>query len=175
MSKIKAAGRSGFPEETTQGEPRTRFIADAMLGKLARWLRAFGCDTWYFCNLPTGELLSIHTRSERVLLTRDTALAWRRDMSNFVFIRHDLWEGQIKEVLQALSLRFSRELLFSRCLRCNDLLTCAEPGDVRRRVPDYTAGIQHRFLVCSSCGRVFWPGTHRAEMSRVMERFFLET
>ena len=34
-----------------------RFVADVMLGRLARWLRALGHDTLYFRDAPDSRLL----------------------------------------------------------------------------------------------------------------------
>ena len=53
-----------------------RFIADAMLGKLARWLRLLGYDTLY--SQESDSIIAQHARSqERILLTRARELAAR--------------------------------------------------------------------------------------------------
>jgi len=41
-----------------------RFIADAMLGKLAKWLRIMGCDVEYFSEIPDKELAEMGLRRE---------------------------------------------------------------------------------------------------------------
>ncbi|MCK4405879.1 MAG: DUF5615 family PIN-like protein, partial [Hadesarchaea archaeon] len=57
-----------------------RFVADGMLGKLARWLRLAGHDVIYIGNLkvPASEqddvLLELAKLKRRVLLTCDLAL-----------------------------------------------------------------------------------------------------
>ena len=37
----------------------SRFVADVMLGRLARWLRALGYDTLYFRDAPDRQLLAL--------------------------------------------------------------------------------------------------------------------
>ena len=51
-----------------------KFVADAMLGKLARWLRIIGQDVIYSVQFSDSELLKLAKTEERVLLTRDFEL-----------------------------------------------------------------------------------------------------
>lgn len=55
-----------------------KFIADSMLGRLARWMRVLGCDVEYFSQIDDGELVDRAFREERIILTRDTLLIKRR-------------------------------------------------------------------------------------------------
>ncbi|WP_297480344.1 Mut7-C RNAse domain-containing protein, partial [Thermococcus sp.] len=50
------------------------FIADMMLGRLARWLRLYGYDTLYGIR-DDDEIIRVALREERVILTKDVALA----------------------------------------------------------------------------------------------------
>jgi uncharacterized protein with PIN domain len=50
------------------------FLADAMLGRLARWLRVLGVDTLYEPTLSDPELVSRAELDGRIVLTRDRAL-----------------------------------------------------------------------------------------------------
>jgi uncharacterized protein with PIN domain len=56
-----------------------RFVADAMLGRLARWLRLLGFDTAWVQDVSDGELVRRAIEEGRVILTRDRALPseWR--------------------------------------------------------------------------------------------------
>jgi uncharacterized protein with PIN domain len=134
-----------------------RFVADVMLGKLARWLRALGHDTLYFRDARDARLLGIALREGRRLLTRDTALATRAGPAGLL-VRAEALDAQLREVAAACGLAGRAAL--SRCLECNGLLAARTPAEVRDRVPPYTLATQPRFRECSGCGRVFWPGSH---------------
>ena len=53
------------------------FVADAMLGKLVRWLRVMGIDVVYDPDTTDAQLLQCAEREGRILLTRDRALMRR--------------------------------------------------------------------------------------------------
>ena len=57
--------------------PSTVFFADAMLGRLARWLRMLGYDTAYEKVISDGSLISRAVTEQRWLLTRDRYLVQR--------------------------------------------------------------------------------------------------
>jgi hypothetical protein len=142
-----------------------RFVADVMLGKLARWLRALGYDTLYFRDATDSRLLGIALRERRQLLTRDAALAARAGATGLL-VRAEELDAQLREVTAACGLTSRAPL--SRCLECNGLLTPREPGEVRDRVPPYTLATQSEFWECQGCRRVFWAGSHaRGILSRL--------
>jgi uncharacterized protein len=172
VSKISGANPHSSRREEEEGRKIfPGFVADGMLGRLARWLRAFGYDTWYFHNMPDEDLLKIHVRSGRILLTRDRGLIHRREVGQGLWIVHDRWEKQIEQLLEELDLPICRERWFTRCLRCNSALQELVPGDVQGKVAEYIVEIHRTFRGCPTCGRVFWPGTHRSDMSRRLNRF----
>lgn len=140
-----------------------RFVADVMLGRLARWLRALGYDTLYFRDAPDARLLGLALREQRRLLTRDAALA-RRARDAGLLVRADSLDAQLREVMAACGLRGRAPL--SRCLECNGVLAESDPDHVRERVPPYTLRTQRTFWTCTGCRRVFWAGTHAAGMLR---------
>jgi uncharacterized protein with PIN domain len=146
----------------------SRFVADVMLGRLARWLRALGFDTLYFHDAPDRRLLAVALAEGRRLLTRDAALARRARDAGFL-VRAEALDGQIREVTQALRLAPDRAL--SRCLECNGRLVPAEPEAVRHRVPPYTFTTQREFRACLGCDRVYWAGTHVAGIARRLEPY----
>jgi uncharacterized protein with PIN domain len=157
-----ATPRPGEPERP-EGCAAPRVVADSMLGRLARWLRALGYDTRYERGVPDRRLLAIALSERRCLLTRDVALA-RRARDAGLLVRAEDVDAQIREVTAALGLAGAVPL--SRCLECNAPLVLAAPDAVRDRVPPYTFATQRAFRVCSGCGRVFWPGTHLAGIRR---------
>ncbi len=96
-----------------------RWLADEMLGRLARYLRFVGCDTAYVRGLPDDQLLRTAELENRVILTRDRALARR---SPRIF-RIDSTE--ISEQFRAVRGRWPEvpvEPRFERCTECNGVL-----------------------------------------------------
>ena len=53
---------------------RTRFIADAHLGKLTKYLRMLGFDTLYCNDFGDEEIINISLKDNRIILTRDKVL-----------------------------------------------------------------------------------------------------
>ena len=145
-----------------------RFVADVMLGRLARWLRALGYDTLYFRDAPDRRLLAVALSEGRRLLTRDVALA-RRARDAGLLVRTERLDAQIEEVARACGLAGRRPL--SRCLECNGLLAATAPEAVRGRVPPYTFATQREFWTCAGCGRVYWAGTHVPGIRRRLEPY----
>jgi uncharacterized protein with PIN domain len=140
-----------------------RFVADVMLGRLARWLRALGYDTLYFRDAPDRRLLAVALTEGRRLLTRDAALALRAREAGLL-VRAERLDLQIREVTESLRLLPDRAL--SRCLECNGRLVSVDPESVRHRVPPYTFATRREFRTCLGCDRVYWAGTHVAGIRR---------
>ncbi|MGA1791980.1 MAG: Mut7-C RNAse domain-containing protein, partial [bacterium] len=68
-----------------------RFLADFMLGRLARWLRVLGYDTIYSRKGIESVLMVKAYREDRIILTRNTRLFKRIDPER----RHGHRRGQI--------------------------------------------------------------------------------
>jgi uncharacterized protein with PIN domain len=145
-----------------------RFLADAMVGRLAKWLRVLGYDTLYQRDGDDEVLLATAAAEGRVLLTRDTRLP-RGDLpAGSLLIRSDRVEDQIREVLRAYDLRPKSP--GTRCLRCNALLAPVSREGVAGRVPDFVLKRYTAFRTCPLCRRIYWPGTHRRRMGEVLAR-----
>lgn len=151
------------------------FLVDRMLGRLARWLRTLGYDTWYIKDLGDIDWAGMRETTGRILLTRDAGRVRKHRPGRYLLIEHDRWEAQVQQVVNTLGLAPSRERCFTRCLQCNDLLEEVDAAAVRERVPDHISAVHIRFRGCPSCQRVFWRGTHRHEMDRWLERSLLCT
>ncbi len=146
-----------------------RFIADAMLGKLARWMRTLGYDVEYEKSIGDEELVKRALDEDRLIITRDTLLIKRRKVrGRFIFVKSDKAAGQLKEITGQF--KVPRGMLLTRCLRCNTALIDADKGEMEGRVPPYVFKTQEHFSVCTRCGRIYWGGTHRARMVEEIEK-----
>ena len=147
-----------------------RFLADAMLGRLARWLRVLGLDTAYDATLVDAALVQLAAADDRILLTRDRQLLRDLRPARALELRSDAPLGQLRDVVTALALPAPREL-FTRCLLCNAVLS--EPLDhaeVREVVPPRALGLPGPVRRCPRCKRVYWPGSHARRMRQALER-----
>ncbi len=141
----------------TKGLPLC-FIADAMLGRLARWLRLLGFDTLYYPHIRDGDLLRLALQEGRVILTRDSHFLGIKNLKNLFLVRSDDPTEQTIEVLKAFDIRESGP---GRCARCNGPLDHVEEKEsIRDLVPEYVFFHGTGFSRCRVCSNVYWEGTH---------------
>ncbi|PJA50338.1 MAG: hypothetical protein CO171_02290, partial [Syntrophobacterales bacterium CG_4_9_14_3_um_filter_49_8] len=81
-----------------------KFITDANLGKLAKWLRILGYDTIFHIGNADRNFLRKAQKEGRIVLTRKRVLA-RREFSGRLFvIQNDRVQDQIREIMDELPL-----------------------------------------------------------------------
>jgi uncharacterized protein with PIN domain len=152
----------GDPVET----PR-RFFADAMLGKLTKWLRILGCDVAFDPAISDREIADRARREGRVILTRDTLLIRRKEVrDDHFFVRGDSYRDQLRQVVAHFGID-PKAGLFTRCVRCNEPLTEVVKPLVTEKVPPYVYRTQESFSSCSRCGRIYWKASHWKEMEKL--------
>jgi uncharacterized protein with PIN domain len=139
-----------------------KFIADVMMGKLAKRLRLLGYDVRYDHGFSDNEIIRVSLEENRVILTRDAALAARPLASNHLFINSDLVEEQLEQVLSGSPGDASP---LTRCSRCNEPLASLPRQEARNVVPAYVFDNHEMFLRCTVCGRIYWKGTHVLRMA----------
>ncbi len=148
-----------------------RFIADMMLGRLARWLRLYGYDTLYGIE-DDDEILEVAIREGRTVLTRDSGLADRAKKSGvdvFLLSSNSL-ESQMVE-LERLNVDFPE--LFperARCPKCNGPIERVSKEKVREAIPGKVYDSYDEFYICRNCGQVYWPGRQWREMMKIDRR-----
>jgi len=139
-----------------------RFITDRSLGRLSKWLRLLGYDTVYYRGEADRTFLRKAEKEGRVVLTKKRDLAGRSHPGRMLILREDRVGDQIGEVLSELSIQPDPAAMFRRCLLCNEGLEEVTPERVAGVIPDYVLRHGRDFRRCPRCGKVFWPGTHRA-------------
>jgi len=149
--------------------PASRFLADRMVGKLARWLRILGYDTVYLPQLSPEGVMREARRQGRLILTRDTRLLRRKDAPPFVFVQSDRFREQLRQVVDTLHLDPVRAL-FTRCAECSRTLEEVAKDQIRDRVPEYVWQTQNEFRRCPGCHRVYWGATHRDHVLAELQR-----
>ncbi|MDW5378012.1 Mut7-C RNAse domain-containing protein [Halomonas sp. HP20-15] len=157
--------------------PVTRFVADAMLARLARWLRALGFDTLFDPAIDDPQLVQLAERDQRWLLTRDRALVAQRRPSRSVLIAADAPLEQLREVVERCQ-PASPAALFTRCLVCNCLLQEVSRASAAPWLPERARTLPDPVRYCPRCQRHYWPGTHtwrmRERLARTLPEWFSE-
>jgi len=149
------------------GEPH--FILDIHLGKLARYLRMLGFDTWYRNDYEDPELARLANQEQRILLTRDRRLLMRSQVIHGYCIRSLDPKQQLIEVLQ----RFNLEDYpgpFQRCIRCNSLLEPVTKVEIEHRLEPLTRKYFDEFHICPDCKQIYWKGSHYERMQRFIHK-----
>jgi uncharacterized protein with PIN domain len=143
-----------------------KFIADAMLGRLAKWLRLAGFDVLYYRDIDDSQVVRIAREQERTIITRDTQLLRRTGLQAPIFIVSDHVAEQLAELRGRLD-RSDAEPL-GRCMLCNTALSVVDDRSmVRNAVPEYVYHRFEKFSQCATCGRVYWEGSH---FTKIRER-----
>jgi uncharacterized protein with PIN domain len=142
---------------------RVRFLADAMLGSLARKLRALGFETEYYRSGGDEGLLAAASRGGRIILTADRSLAAHataRGARAFLVVgKND--RARIRGITRSardagIPLRRGPSL----CSVCGAELERITREHALGFVPP-SVGRRHRlFFRCSACGQFYWRGSH---------------
>ncbi|MBW1900645.1 MAG: hypothetical protein JRJ20_03310 [Deltaproteobacteria bacterium] len=97
-----------------------KFVADSMLGKLAKWLRILGYDTHYQNYYRPGVMDQLLIE-DRCLLSRYREAA--NQYKNTVLLNADRVGAQLDELRDKIEdFAPDRSNWFNRCLACNTLL-----------------------------------------------------
>jgi uncharacterized protein with PIN domain len=146
-------------------DSETRFACDAMLGGLARWLRAAGHDASWHDGIDDGELVRLARAEGRTVLSSDSdifAYALVRDgvVAALFVPRGVAVQEQLAHVLRELGLALREP----RCMACGGELAEVTKEQAVGRVPPRSLASHERFWECGRCGKVFWHGTHWREI-----------
>lgn len=152
---------------------RTRFVADAHLGALAKYLRMLGFDTLFDARLMDAELAALAATQRRVLLSRDRDLLMHRVVTHGCYIRAIEPRTQLREIVDRLDLYRSIDA-FTRCMECNAVLRVVPKSDVVARLPEDTDKYYERFAVCTACDKVYWEGSHHRRMSGLIDELLAQ-
>jgi hypothetical protein len=149
-----------------------KFLADRMLGKLAKELRMLGYDTIYYRGENTYPLIKLAREEGRVILTRNTKLIPKRPKDRIIRVIEDKPPLQLRELIQKKVISLEEENLFSRCLLCNILLDEIPREEAEGKVPDFIFYQQKEFFRCPQCLRIYWKGSHQNHMQKKVNGLF---
>jgi len=140
-----------------------KFVADVHMGKLARYLRLCGFDTYYSTDSDDRDIINISLSDKRVILTRDKELLKNKKVTHGYWIRSVYPDEQLKDVLLRFDLK-KKTALFTRCMECNGLLEDVSKKEILNRLLPKTRQYYRKFKKCRQCNRIYWNGSHYQRM-----------
>jgi uncharacterized protein len=147
-----------------------KFLADGMLGKLARWLRMLGQDVSYTTELGDSDLLEVAKKENRVLLTKDLELYQRaiaRGIDAF-YIEGKTESDRLEELAQRYDLALEIDMEKSHCPVCNTKLKATPKEQLSDELEKNTLTYYEKFWKCPNCGQVYWQGAHWKQINNTL-------
>ena len=155
------------------------FLADAMLGNIARKLRIFGFDTLYMAQAHDDEILRIGIKQDRVILTADKELFKRIVKVGARGVLVSAGASELEDLVHILTENGITSIgmngVGSRCSVCNGHLEKRTSDQVKNDdgcsnnnnnddddviVPDKVIACHKQFFQCIACGKIYWEGGH---------------
>lgn len=146
----------------------TKFILDVHLGKLCKYLRMLGFDTYYRNNLDDDEIVERAGIEKRIILTRDIGILKNGLVTHGYWIRSKDWKEQLDEVLRRFDLHNSIKP-FYRCIACNGFISNIEKTAIAHLLNQNTKECFHTFYRCGSCKKIYWEGSHYENMKTFVD------
>lgn len=140
-----------------------KFICDVHLGKLAKYLRMLGFDTWYENDCTNKKLIDLSVSQARIVLTRNELLLKNGKITRRYIVKHFQPNSQILEIVNYFDLKGS-VMPLSRCLICNGTLRKITKPVLKQRVKHTVLDRYDTFYECSGCSHIYWKGTHYESM-----------
>ncbi|MGD9898269.1 MAG: Mut7-C RNAse domain-containing protein [Calditrichaceae bacterium] len=146
----------------------TKFILDINLGKLAKYLRILGFDTYYNNKLDDSEIVSLAGLEHRIILTKDIGLLKYKAVTHGFWIRSVYVREQLREVVEKLDIG-QQAKPFTRCAHCNGELEIVPKEVVRDRLEPRTKKYFSEFRQCPDCEKIYWKGSHFKRMQKIFD------
>jgi uncharacterized protein with PIN domain len=147
-----------------------KFLADSMLGKLARWLRMLGQDVVYSTELNDSKLLGVAKKEARVLLTKDLEL-YKRAISrgtDAFYVEGETESDRLAELAQRYTLTLEVDMEKSHCPLCNTKLIAKPKEQVSNELEKNTLVYYDKFWKCPNCGQIYWQGSHWKQITNTL-------
>ena len=147
----------------------SRFVADAHLGKLSRYLRMLGFDTLYKNDIRDEVIIDYSIREKRIILTRDLGILKHSRVERGYFIRNQKPFDQCGEIMRKFSLE-KQISPFTRCMECNGQFNKISKILIKGKVPEMVYRNNSEFYMCDDCKNIYWKGSHYEKMLNIINR-----
>lgn len=148
---------------------RSRFVLDVHMGALSCRLRMLGFDCLYRNDYEDYEIADISVAEKRIILTRDRGLLKIGKITRGYWVRSQIPEEQVEEVLKRFDL-YSQISPFNRCISCNGHLAAIEKTEIIGQLEPLTKKYYDEFYRCEECAKIFWKGSHYDSMLRKINK-----
>ncbi|TFG15042.1 hypothetical protein EU537_02035 [Candidatus Thorarchaeota archaeon] len=150
-----------------------RFIIDAMLGRLALWLRLAGVDTIYETDLEDDRIIKIAASENRTILTSDANLNQRamKEGVQSMLVRGAV-DYRIAKIFHEFNISPEVDPDEARCSKCNGELvkiSTDEKSKIREFVHKQTYDHYDVFWYCPDCDAVYFQGGYWDNIQKYME------
>jgi uncharacterized protein len=146
-----------------------RFVADRMLGRLARMLRLLGYDTLYMPEAALAVLQEMAQGGDRIVLTRGDAKKRFPTLQNVYSVRSEHPPEQLRDVVARFGLE-TQVGLWTRCTLCNGHIQEVEKQEVEGRLDTKILQLYQEFFRCMDCGHIYWRGSHVDRITENLQR-----
>jgi len=150
---------------------RVKFIVDAMLGDVAKWLRVLGYDTFYCQSIDDAAVLKIAASEKRVIVTKDKELSTKAKKMGLkcILLRGENLEEKLLQIARETGLELYINLNYTRCPKCNSRLVPVPSIETVERVPPLVSRLQSTIWLCPNCGSAYWTGSHYNSMNKILK------
>ncbi len=157
-----------------------KFLVDAMLGKLSRFLRIFGFDTIYANDLidyyhvdpvPDQKLKEYAEKYDRIVITKDLPF-YQKMGEKAIFLEGKGVYNYLNQLQVKLKLSYKFTIQNARCSTCNSpLQEVTDKILIKDLVKRETFLNYNEFFQCvnPTCRKVFWNGPHIADINRKIQ------
>lgn len=147
-----------------------QFILDVHLGKLSKYMRMMGFDTFYHNQMEDHQIIAVANQEGRIVLTRDIPLLRNGQVKIGYWLRSQNTEKQLEETLNRFQLH-EHIKPFTRCIICNGLLKSVHKEDIRQGVPQNVFEKFDEFYQCEHCLKAYWKGSHFKSMQAFIAKW----
>ena len=154
-----------------------KFLVDAMLGKLAHFLRIFGHNTVYANDLvgffkrdpiPDEELINYAKKTKRFIITKDYLL-YKSFFEKAIYLEGEGIYNYLNQLQFNIGLNFDFEIEKARCSICNSKLGEVKNKNlVKKLVLKETFNHYDQFFQCTNlkCKKIYWEGSHIEDIKK---------
>jgi uncharacterized protein with PIN domain len=158
-----------------------KFLVDAMLGKLARFLRIFGYNTVYANDLivvfkidpvPDEKLIEYAKQNNRFIITKDRTLN-KTYFKRSLFLHGEGIYNYFFQLKEELGLTFKFEGEKARCSLCNsNLFRIQDKSKIFNEILQESFNNYEEFYRCSNkqCNKIFWKGSHIDDIEKRLRK-----